>query len=257
MTRLVKEYRALDTDATLSADSNYRISSQKAVKSYIDTEVSHVKGAIDWRMQNYTVPATGKTLTITLDRPCYILEGLFAFYKGQTLIPYSCLSLAANKTTLTITSDDNFTEGDLIQIRWAYLKTIDTALGFVQMPEGVLNDDVDYVIEYGTVNNVWYRLYKSGWLEQGGTQTGTGSYGLASITLAKEYANTSYSISASIQWDSTNNSSWYTSDTSIASGAGVTDIAGTPCDKSTTGFKLQSYSTHTWVTKGQIKPAAE
>ena len=78
MTRLVKEYRALDTDATLSADSNYRISSQKAVKSYIDTEVSHVKGAIDWRMQNYTVPATGKTLTITLDRPCYILASVRA-----------------------------------------------------------------------------------------------------------------------------------------------------------------------------------
>ena len=96
-------------------------------------------------------------------------------------------------------------------------------------------------------------MYKSGWLEQGGTQTGTGVYGLSEITLAKEYLNAEYFVNAQIQWNSENNMDWYTNDSSITSGAGVSDVTGIPCDKTTTGFKLQSFSTHVWTTKGQVK----
>lgn len=253
MSQIVKEYRTLDQDIALSANSDYHIASQKAVKTYVDNEVDHVKGAIDWRIQDYTVTSETNVLTITLERPCYFHEGLFAFFNGKTLIPDSCISIAQDKTTLTITSTSNFQVGDLIQLRWAYLHTISTVEGYIQLPEGILNEDVDYVIDYGTTNGVWYRLYKSGWLEQGGTQTGTGAYGLATVTLAKEYANTNYSVQAAIQWPATDNLSWYTDDTAIPSGAGVTDVAGVPCDKTATSFKLQSYSTHTWTTSGQAK----
>ncbi len=253
MSTFVKEYRALDQDIELSANSDYRVASQKAIKTYVDKEVDHVKGAIDWRLQNYTVTEVTKTLTIPLEKPCYFKEGMFALYQGKTVIPNELLSVSADKKTLTITSSNDFEIDDIIQLRWAYLNTQITVEGYVVLPEGVTNESTDIVIEQGTIDGVWYRLYKSGWLEQGGTQTGTGSYGLAEINLAKEYLNNEYSVNAQIQWNSTDNMDWYTNDSSITSGAGISDVAGIPCDKTTTSFKLQSYSTHTWSTKGQVK----
>ena len=246
MTEFVSEFRSLDNDATLSANSNYRVASQKAVKTYVD----RLKGAIDWLIQDYTVQSGSKTLSITLNSPCYFVEGLFAFYQGKTLIPNSCLSLNENHVTLTITSNDYFNEGDLIQLRWA---NVSTEFSYVKVPTGVDNNDIDFVIEYGVTNGVWYKVYKSGWLEQGGVQTGTGSYGLSNITLAREYNDTNYTVTANIQWASLDNTDWYTNDSAIPSSAGISDVAGIPCDKSTTSFKLQSYSTHAWVTRGQKK----
>lgn len=253
MSIFVKEYRALDQDIELSANSDYRVASQKAIKTYVDKEVDHVKGAIDWRLQNFTVTEESNTLTIPLEKPCYFKEGMFALYQGKTVIPTELLTVSSDKKTLTITSSSNFEIGDIIQLRWAYLNTQITVDGYVQLPQDVTNDSVDIVIEHGTLNGVWYRLYKSGWLEQGGTQTGTGVYGLSEITLAKEYLNAEYFVNAQIQWNSENNMDWYTNDSSITSGAGVSDVTGIPCDKTTTGFKLQSFSTHVWTTKGQVK----
>ena len=114
MSQIVKEYRTLDQDIALSANSDYHIASQKAVKTYVDNEVDHVKGAIDWRIQDYTVTSETNVLTITLERPCYFHEGLFAFFNGKTLIPDSCISIDQDKTTLTINENSRYKRGQFV-----------------------------------------------------------------------------------------------------------------------------------------------
>lgn len=104
-----------------------------------------------------------------------------------------------------------------------------------------------YVVEQYRNGNDWYILYSTGRLEQGGTAVGTGSpYGYTSISLLKPFADTNYTVLGNIQWSSSN---WYIDSTS-AGAAPVTDITAQPCDKTTSGFKLQSFSSHTWVAVG-------
>lgn len=60
----------------------------------------------------------------------------------------------------------------------------------------------DYVVESQVLSDgSWYRKYKSGWVEQGGTVTETGT-----ITLLKPFANTSYSVQATCLY--TNYTNW-------------------------------------------------
>lgn len=59
----------------------------------------------------------------------------------------------------------------------------------------VENQDIDYVIETGVSNNNWYRIYKSGWVEQGGV-TATGSSGTTerTVTLPVELKTANYFV---------------------------------------------------------------
>lgn len=250
MAKFVKEYNSLDTDRTLSADSDYRVSSQKAIKGYVDDTLSTLRGAIDWKTQDYTVTSKGKVLTINLSQACIIENGMFAFYQGKTLIPQSMLSFNAAKTVLTITSDDDFLVDDVIHLRWAYYQTDTLLSSYLELPSGVTSADTDLVVDYGTTNNIEWRIYKSGRLEQRGVQTGTGTYGTTTISLPKTFSDTNYTVIANKQLSY--NSDWYTSTTDLTSPASITDIAGIPCDKSTSSFKLQSFSTHTWIAIGTI-----
>ena len=56
----------------------------------------------------------------------------------------------------------------------------------------------DYVVEWqaptAANNYIWYRLYKSGWLEQGGRINHTSSDSSTTITFLKEMKDTSYSF---------------------------------------------------------------
>jgi len=67
---------------------------------------------------------------------------------------------------------------------------------------------VDYVVEWQTPtaenSYTWYRKYASGWVEQGGYETVSGSPGTVTVTLMKAMANTNYTIITS---DSQNTSS--------------------------------------------------
>lgn len=66
---------------------------------------------------------------------------------------------------------------------------------FVQLKSGVAQADADYVVETYKNGNSWYRLYKSGWCEQGGLFTFTGTHGANyQINLLKPFVDTSYSI---------------------------------------------------------------
>ena len=72
----------------------------------------------------------------------------------------------------------------------------------------------DVVVEYKTPTSndlSWYRLYQSGWIEQGGRypDNGTGSTERITVTFPKEFADTNYYITVQ-HWatvsDSYNNS---------------------------------------------------
>lgn len=103
-----------------------------------------------------------------------------------------------------------------------------------------------YVVEQYRNGNDWYILYSTGRLEQGGVTTGNGTYGYTNVTLLKSFADTNYTVLGNIQWPS---SAWYTSG-NAAGQAALTDVVTSPCDKTTSGFKLQSFTPHTWMAVG-------
>ncbi|MBQ7908731.1 MAG: hypothetical protein IJ311_04475 [Elusimicrobiaceae bacterium] len=54
----------------------------------------------------------------------------------------------------------------------------------------------DYVVESYQDETQWYRLYKSGWLEQGGKSSGVGNN--HAVTFLKPFADTHYTITATV-----------------------------------------------------------
>lgn len=67
-------------------------------------------------------------------------------------------------------------------------------------------ENIDYVIESqlptAENNYTWYRLYRSGWCEQGGFKASSGN--TTTVTLLKSFANTNYSILNTQSLSSTN-----------------------------------------------------
>ena len=56
-----------------------------------------------------------------------------------------------------------------------------------------VSSNIDYVIESYQNGTDWYRLYKSGWVEQGGRQTGT-TTGSVTVTLPITMKDTNYCV---------------------------------------------------------------
>lgn len=102
-----------------------------------------------------------------------------------------------------------------------------------------------YVVETYENGNSGYRLWSDKWCEQWGYQTGTGSYGITTVTLLKAFKDTNYKVFADIIWADT----WYTA-TFNASGNSVTDVAGVPATYTTTSFRTQGLSAHKWMAIG-------
>ena len=55
------------------------------------------------------------------------------------------------------------------------------------------SDMTDYIVESYRNGTNWYRVWKSGWVEQGGTNTTSGT---VTITFLKQFATTDYTFSA-------------------------------------------------------------
>lgn len=70
-----------------------------------------------------------------------------------------------------------------------------------------LPSNIDYIVEQWADNNNWYRVYKSGWCEQGGYvyNNGDTSGVIYSITLMKAYRDPYYFIN---MWAGVGNSGW-------------------------------------------------
>lgn len=75
--------------------------------------------------------------------------------------------------------------------------------GKVDLASGISQSDVDYVIESYVNGTSWYRVYKSGWCEQGGvTGAINGVDATGSVTLLKPYRDTNYTCQVTIIRDS-------------------------------------------------------
>lgn len=75
---------------------------------------------------------------------------------------------------------------------------------FVQLQSGVAQADVDYVVESYKNGTSWYRVYKSGWCEQGGRFAGpVNNSSSFTVSFLKDMADTSYTVSFCGTTDST------------------------------------------------------
>lgn len=70
----------------------------------------------------------------------------------------------------------------------------------VDLPANKSQSDVDYVVESYQNGTSWYRVYKSGWCEQGGYVNNNTNY--VEIAFLKQFADTNYSIQATAGFDS-------------------------------------------------------
>lgn len=61
--------------------------------------------------------------------------------------------------------------------------------------QDVLPNNVDYVIEAYNDGTNWYRVYKSGWIEQGGLDSTSGANGVTK-TFLKPFSDTNYTLTA-------------------------------------------------------------
>ncbi|MGN0025294.1 MAG: hypothetical protein ACI351_07700 [Candidatus Avelusimicrobium sp.] len=66
-----------------------------------------------------------------------------------------------------------------------------------------VDSNLDYIVEsYHDADGNWYRVYKSGWVEQGGPAQSNGSSRIT-VSLLKPFANTTYWAFATLEQDST------------------------------------------------------
>ena len=107
----------------------------------------------------------------------------------------------------------------------------------VDLASGVSQNDVDYVISSYSNGTSWYRIYKSGWCEQGGlVTTGTGPQTVALLVTMND---TNYSVSV----------------TDVGSSSNSQYFAPHVYDVSTTSFKKNQFDNYFapfyWEVKGQ------
>lgn len=106
--------------------------------------------------------------------------------------------------------------------------------------QDVLGNNVDYVVESYNDGTNWYRVYKSGWLEQGGVLSGTA--GWYTVTYLKPFADNNYTLLAS----------------AVDTDDNLTIQVSGICNKTATGVRIvnttggQTYTTQvSWEAKGQ------
>ena len=69
----------------------------------------------------------------------------------------------------------------------------------VDLPSGKSQADIDYVVEWKVPTSSdprWYRKYKSGWVEQGGSNVALNEISTATVTYLVPMANTNYTLLA-------------------------------------------------------------
>lgn len=104
----------------------------------------------------------------------------------------------------------------------------------------------DFVIETYTDGTRWYRLYNSGWIEQGGESSAS----IGSISFIKEFTNTNYSFISHVMMIS--NDTGYTLH-GMYYGKTTTGISNAYVGQNQNVGRLDSNYIHCWEAKGFIK----
>lgn len=107
--------------------------------------------------------------------------------------------------------------------------------------------NIEYVIDSSRDGNGnWYRKWSDGWLEQGGTITGVGSYGKVFINFHIPFSDTINICFSQAQYF---NQDWYGGIFNPPASA-IIDLSGEPSDVSLTGCSFPKFSNRNWFACG-------
>lgn len=70
----------------------------------------------------------------------------------------------------------------------------------IDLPDNTSQADIDFVIESYKSGNSWYRIYKSGWCEQGGYVDDNTDYKV--ISFLKPFSDTTYTVTTAPYYES-------------------------------------------------------
>lgn len=150
----------LDTDGTLSANSDEIVPSQKAIKTYVD---SNSGGSVD--NKSITKNSSNQLQAVALINQ-----------RDATSATKEWIGTKAQYDAIT-TKDPNT----------RYITTDE---------EEEANPSYPRIIETYHSGTSWYRVWSDGWCEQGALQIGSGEAGYTTVTLLKEMSDTNYTITA-------------------------------------------------------------
>ena len=175
------------------------------------------------------VKPDGNTITVTEDGTISATGGSgsgsgFDFEGTKAEFNAAVAAGTITEDSVSLITDD--VSGDNVATK-AELQAVDSSKADTALSNVLAN--IDYVVEFQVnAEDSWYRKYKSGWVEQGGLVTVSGTVG-ATVTLLKPFANTAYNIQLTLQ---TTNAVGY-----LANTAQSVNIANS---KTTTSFGVQT-----------------
>ena len=110
------------------------------------------------------------------------------------------------------------------------------------------NCNVDYVIKRWSGTNSWYRLWKSGWVEQGGYLTGVASSAGKPVSFPVKFASTSYVFSLSPKGGTSSALGGIRASSASVSVSGLTVITSFYSGGTSTGYNSPDF---VWYAAGQ------
>ena len=138
---------------------------------------------------------------------------------------------------------DGKAEKDLTNVNYQTLNTVIT--------RSVQEDPtIQKLVSSGGNENLWYRLWNTGLLEQGGKYSGTGTFGYSTITMMKSFSNTSYS--SVVSTEGVIDTTIFTSTTEVVTPAYLSDINGVYTNKTVNSFRVSSKSSKNWYARGYV-----
>ena len=110
---------------------------------------------------------------------------------------------------------------------------------------GNVDDNIDYVVESYNDGKNWYKIWKSGWIEQSAFNTGNESWSTKTINLLLPFKNSNYSVLFTRLTDGTSS---FTSTTTAQ--VKMIGAATAVYNKTTTAFGCGSYYDFQWYACG-------
>ena len=124
------------------------------------------------------------------------------------------------------------------------LKADETQLSAYALKTDLTKYNKSYVTETYKNGTSWYRKWSNGYIEQGGSYTGSG-YGIATIALPVSFSDTDYFVVASRIAPGSD----FASNNGMDAKS-VTDLGGSVCEKTLSSFGMQKQGTHMWYACG-------
>lgn len=185
---------------TEMSDTSENVVQNKVIKAYIDTTEQEIIENFMSSDSDLQTQITGLSTALTTTQSDVITI--------NSKIPASASSsdLLVTNTELTNATQDvryDFAEADS-ELQTQINEQVTAITGKAEIDLSNVSENIDYVVEtYTDEDGNWYRVYKSGWIEQGGAVSGTSS---VTVTFLKPFADTNYKITSAITNATSNDS---------------------------------------------------